>query len=240
MAKGHLRRSVAPWWWPVGRKERVWTVRPSTGPHSLERSIPLAVFIRDIVKYAGTLREARKVISSGYVKVDGVVRKDYKFPVGLMDVVEITPAKEWYRVVPHSSKFLWPRPIPESEAHLKLLRVEGKTVVSGGRVQLHFHDGRNILVDQEEGRRYRTFDSVLVTVPVMRVVNHVPFKAGSYAVIFDGGNVGVMGKIVEIVMVQRRRYWGVSLRTEDGRVVRTIADYVMPVGVEAPLVTVTA
>ena len=97
MVKRHLRRSVAPWWWPIPRKEGgVWTVRPNPGPHPLEKCLPLAIIVRDVLRYAKTLREARYVIGQGHIKVDGRVRRDYKYPVGLMDVIEIVPTGELY------------------------------------------------------------------------------------------------------------------------------------------------
>ena len=216
----------------------VWSVRPSPGPHSLNYSLPLAVIIRDMLRYAKTLREARYIISRGHVKVDGVVRRDYKFPVGLMDVVEIEPTGEVYRVVPDERKFYALLPIPSQEAHLKMLRVEGKTAVRGGRLQLHFHDGRNLVAPPDAGRHFKTFDGVLYDLKGKTVRAHVPLKLGVYAVVVRGSNVGFSGQLCEITWALKRAQSMVALKRGE-EVRRTVLNYVMPVGFDAPLIKIS-
>lgn len=235
----HLRRTTAPYWWPIPRKiGGVWVVRPSPGPHSLAYSLPLAIIIRDVLKYAKTMREARYIISRGYVKIDGVIRKDYKFPVGLMDVVEIVPTGEIYRVVPDEKKYYALIPISSEEATLKLLRVEGKTAVKGGKLQLHFHDGRNLIVSQDVGRHIKTFDTVLYDLQNKNIKMHIPFKLGAYAVVTRGSNVGFSGKLYEIVWTLKRRQSVVALKRNE-EVRRTILDYIMITGSEAPVIKIS-
>jgi small subunit ribosomal protein S4e len=234
----HLRRSLAPYWWPIPRKEGgVWIVRPSPGPHSLAYSLPLALIIRDVLKYAKTLREARYIISRGYVKVDGTVRRDYKFPVGLMDVIEIVPTGEVYRVVPDGEKYYALLPIPTQEASLKLLRVEGKTAIKGGRLQLHFHDGRNLIVPQDVGRQIKTFDTILYDLSNKTIKAHIPLKLGNIVLVTRGSNVGFSGQLYEVVWTLKRRRSVVAIKRGDV-VKRTILDYVMPVGVETPVIKI--
>ncbi|ABO09164.1 30S ribosomal protein S4e [Pyrobaculum calidifontis] len=235
----HLRKSLAPYWWPIPRKAGgVWAVRPSTGPHSLEYSLPLAVVVRDVLRYAKTLREARYIISRGYIKVDGVVRKDYKFPIGLMDVVEIVPTGEIYRVVPDEAKYYDLKPIPSSEAALKPLRVEGKTAVSGGRIQLHFHDGRNLILPPDVGRQIKTFDTVVYDLENKAIKTHLPLRLGQLAVVTHGGNIGFVGQFFEVVWTLKRRQSVVALRKGE-EVRRTILDYIMVIGTEAPVVKIS-
>jgi len=79
----HLKALAAPAFWPILRKEYKWTVKPSPGPHPIERSIPLLIIVRDILKYAKTGREARRLIAEGHFKVDGRVRRNYKYLLDL-------------------------------------------------------------------------------------------------------------------------------------------------------------
>ncbi len=235
----HLRRTLAPAWWPIPRKKGgVWVVRPSPGPHSLAYSLPLALIIRDVLKYAKTMREARYIISRGYVKVDGVVRRDYKFPVGLMDVIEIVPTGEVYRVVPDADKYYNLLPISTEEAALKLLRIEGKTMVKGGRIQLHFHDGRNLITTLEAGKQIKTFDSVLYDLRNKAIKAHIPLKLGVNAVVIHGSNVGFSGTLYEIVWTLKRKQSVVALKKGD-EVRRTILNYVMAVGSEGPVIKIS-
>ncbi len=240
MVKRHLRRYEAPWWWPISVKEYTWVVRPNPGPHPLEKCLPLALLVRDVLRYAKTLREARWIIARGYIKVDGVPRKDYKYPVGLMDVIEIVPTGEVYRMVPHPVKYLWPVPIPKEEARYKLLRIENKTMVKGGQIQLNCHDGRNIQLPYEEGNKYSTLDVILFDLEKKKIVDVVRPELGVVGLIVDGRNVGRVGIIHEIITHWRRRKSTIAIRGFDGKEYRSILDYVFAVGREKPLITVTA
>jgi len=234
----HLRREVAPPYWPILKKEYTWTVKPSPGPHPVRRSIPLGIIVRDILKYARTMREARRILSEGHIKVDGKVRKDYKFPVGLMDVLEVTTTGEAYRIVPHPQKFLTLLPIPKEEASFKLCRIEGKSNVKGGAFQLHLHDGRNLLVGAEEATKYTTYDVIKIRIPEQEIVEHVKFREGVLAVIIDGRNVGKAGKVKSIVRIFKKANALVTLEDNEGRETRTLLKYVFAVGSDKPLLEV--
>ena len=238
MPSRHLRRYQAPEWWPISTKEAVWVVRPSPGPHPLAKSLPLALLVRDVLRYAKTLREARYVIGKGLIKVDGRVRRDYKYPVGLMDVVEIVPTNEVYRMVPHPTKFLWPVPISQEEARYKLCRIENKTMVKGGQIQLNLHDGRNIQLPYEEGSKYDTLDTVLIDIVENKIVDHVKLELNSLGLIVDGKNVGYYGKITEIIQTYRKRESIAKIVTADGKEVRTIMDYLFVIGRDKPLIKI--
>ena len=121
-----LKRKPAPRFWPIQRKEFLWVVKPSAGPHSLENSLPLAVILRDILGVARTRKEAKTIVAQGKVHVDGKVRRRDNFPVGLMDVISIPEVNTTFRVVP-SYKGLVLHPIDKEETSFKLCRIEDKT-----------------------------------------------------------------------------------------------------------------
>lgn len=58
--------------------------RPSCGPHKLRECLPLAVFLRNRLKYALTYDEVKKIVNQRLVKVDGKVRTDKTYPAGFM------------------------------------------------------------------------------------------------------------------------------------------------------------
>jgi len=239
----HLRRSVAPPFWPIKRKEHVWTVKPSPGPHGLENSIPLGIIVRDILGYAKTMREARRIISSRKILVDGRVVTNYKFPVGLMDVLYISPEDKYYRVVPDPARKLRLVEISASEAGYKIGRIGRKMTVENGSLQFTLHDGRNILVRKDseiyqKALTFRTFDSLLITVPRQTIQSHIPLDKGNLAIVVEGRNVGFLGRIESIQQVFKRSRALVELRSSSGEVSRTILQYVFPVGIDKPLVTV--
>ncbi|UXD21625.1 30S ribosomal protein S4 [Ignicoccus pacificus DSM 13166] len=240
--KRHLKRLAAPFFWPIHKKEAVWAVKPRAGPHPQEESLPLLVVVRDVLKYAETSREARKLIAEGRIKVDGRVRKDYKFPVGLMDVIEIVGADEYYRMVPYPTKYLIPLRIDAEEAKYKPVRIENKTTVKGGHIQLNLHDGRNILIKVSDPRspveaeQYKTLGTLLITVPEQEIKEYVPFEPGVIAIVSSGRNVGRIGRIEEISERLGRKKTLVKMRDVNGEVFYTVASYVFPIGKEEPII----
>ncbi|MGC9136659.1 30S ribosomal protein S4e [Caldivirga sp.] len=234
----HLRRSTSPEWWPVERKGLPWSIKPSPGPHPAYSSIPLAVLLRDVFHYARTLKEARLIIGKGYVKVDGKVRRDYKYPVGLMDVVELTPISEYYRIIPDSINFLKPIRIDKAEASVKVCRIEDKTMVKEGRIQLNLHDGRNIIVEQDEGKKYETLGSVVINLEDGKLMDYYPMQPNQYVIAFSGINVGKHGTLVNWVKSFRKRDAIATVKAKEGEF-KTILDYLLVIGKESPVVKVT-
>lgn len=106
--KGRMKRSKAPSFWNIHRKEYRFTVVPSPGPHPRSECYPMLVLLRDILGLARTAREAEACIKQGEVLLDGTRRKNPRFPVGLMDVVEIPSTMKAYRMVPRNGKPLMP------------------------------------------------------------------------------------------------------------------------------------
>jgi small subunit ribosomal protein S4e len=233
---GRLKRKPAPRFWPIHRKEAVWIVRPSSGPHSLEKCLPLSLVLRDILEMAETRKEAKKIISQGKVFVDGKVRRKDDFPVGLMDVISMPDLNKFYRILP-SHKGLFLNPISKEEAGFKLFRVEGKTVVKNGTSQTALHDGSNILVKGENPESppetvYETFDTLKLGLPEKQVLDQLKTKKGNIAVITGGKNVGKQGKIVDIekTVAKKRRHALVVIEDEKGNRYQTILDFVFSVG----------
>ena len=84
----HTKRIAAGY----GKKPK-WIISQHPGAHPRDYSIPLMVVIRDILGYADNAREGKKIINSGKIFVNGVVKKDIHCGVGLMDVISIPDEK---------------------------------------------------------------------------------------------------------------------------------------------------
>ncbi len=238
----HLKALAAPRFWPILRKEYKWTVKPSPGPHPIERSIPLLIVVRDILKYAKTGREARKIIAEGHIKVDGRIRRNYKYPVGIMDVIEIVDTGETYRMVPVPIKVMTLHPISKDEASYKLCRIENKTTIKGGHIQLNLHDGRNHIVRVSDPTNpvedvYNTLGTVKISIPKQELLDYIPLKEGVIAIIIGGRNVGRVGKVLEIRRGMRRFRSIVTLEDKNGNRFQTSLDHIFPIGVDEPLIS---
>jgi small subunit ribosomal protein S4e len=214
-----LKRYAMPGWWRIAKKAYPWVTRPAPGPHPKNMCFPLQIVLRDILHVVENGDEAKKIIKAEKVLVDKKVRKSAAFPVGLMDIIELQD-KVW-RVVPDKRGLILKQ---AKQANLKLCRINGKHVISGGRFQLNLHDGRNIIVKE---KKYKVGDSVLIKLPEQEIVEHIPLKVGQPAFIIAGKNIGISG-IVKAINLRKTitEQATVLLSTSKGDV-QTLRDYVM-------------
>jgi small subunit ribosomal protein S4e len=233
---GHLKRLAAPPHLKISVKESVFTVCPSPGPHPKYECIPLLLIVRDYLRYAERSEEARKIIGAGKIFVDGRPVKDYKFPVGLMDVVSIPETGENYRVLPIYRHGLDLVEISREESGFKLGRIIRKMHVPGGHLQITLHDGRNIRFKDvtEETRQYNTRDTVKISIPSQVILGYLRLEEGKYGLLIKGPKQGLHGEIIEI----RREVTYpakpiVRLKSSIGEV-SSLLDYVMVVGEGEP------
>jgi len=201
------------------------------------------LIIRDILGLAETRKEANTIISQEQIKVDGKIQKEKGFPIGLMDVISITTIEKAYRVLP-SEKGLILHSIDAEEAKFKLCRIESKSIVKGGHVQLNFHDGRNVLVQLDDPKNpekdvYRTLDVLKMSIPDQEIVEHANLAGGVPAIIFGGKNIGRHGNIVafEERPGQRRRNLLATIEDKDGNRFQTTIDLVFAVGDKKPWIS---
>lgn len=218
----HLRRYAVPRAVKLPRKSLPWAVKPGPGPHPSDRSLPLALLLRDILGLTSTLSETKKVLAGRKVLVDGRVRADHRFPVGLMDLVSLPSMGTSFVIsVDRNGRLV---PLPTKDASSKLCRVTGKRTVKGGKIQLSLHDGKTVVGDYGE---VRVGDSLRISLPEYRVLERIPLQPGVWALITGGKNVGRTGRIARV------EGKGVELE-ENGEKFQAPPEYVFPVG-EKPL-----
>jgi small subunit ribosomal protein S4e len=241
--KKHLKRKPAPKFWPIHRKEAVWTVKPKPGPHPLSRCIPLALVVRDILKLAKTRKEAKTIISQGKIKVNGKVQREELFPIGLMDVISISEIEKTYRILP-SEKGLFLHSIGADEVEFKLCRIEDKTVVRGGHIQLNLHDGTSTLIRVENPKKpeedvYQTLDTLKLSIPDQEAIGHMKLTVGASAIFIGGKNIGKHGKItaIEEKPNQKRRDLLVTVEDNNGNRFQTTLNFVFVIGDTKPSIS---
>lgn len=230
----HLKRHRSPAFWPIHRKGGTWAVKPSSGPHSQETSIPTTVILRDQLKYAVTAREAKSLIKNGKLLVDGKIRKDDRFPVGLMDVVTIPDTGENFRVLPDHGGKLKFLSISKDESQFKLCRIIGKTTQKAGKAQLNLHDGSNIVVTSEADQ-YKIGDVLKVKVPEKEIQDFIAFKEMQHVIITGGRSQGAKGVIITLGPEAGWKKTA-SIRTPEGDDIRTLAKYLFVVGSNEPVI----
>lgn len=234
----HLKRLRVPGYWDVPRKANKWVTRPRPGPHRLFESIPLAVALRDVLKIAATGEEAKTIIKSRQVLVDGRVRTDHKFGIGLMDVVHIPKLGKHYRVVP-SHKGLKLVETDAGDAAKKLYRVDGKLSAKGGKMQLRMHDGTNMLVSAEEAKAVGAGDTLVMRIGSKSANEVLKLEKGAAVVITKGKNMGLSGKVEDIVVTGTKEPAKV-ITNVGGEKLEVIKSYVFVVGRNEPVIKLGA
>ncbi len=188
----HIKRMAAPCNWPIPRKTSYWVTKPRAGPHGVNEAMPLLSVIRDMLKLCDNSREARFIIGSRQVSVDGKVVTDYKYPVGLMDVVTVQKTKQSYRMLVDYKAKLKLVQIEDQEKDWKLARIDNKTVITKGKVQINFHDGRNMLLPKDQ---YKTGDVLKIELPTQKVMKAFKLEKGSLVLLIGGSHPGTVQTI---------------------------------------------
>ncbi len=225
----HQKRVAAPISWPITRKTYHWVVGANPGAHSTETGIPLLVVVRDILKIANNAREAKRIINEKNSCIDGVIRTDYKYMVGLFDIISLPATNEYYRVLFDSKNRF--KLFKEDANAGKLCRINNKTIVRKGAVQLNLHDGTNVLASND----YKTFDTVILDTD-RKIMKHIGYKTGNLAMIVGGEHSGEIGKIKQIRKVRGSGTNMVAISNETE--FETIEDYVYVIGETTPQIKV--
>jgi small subunit ribosomal protein S4e len=210
MARGpkkHLKRLNAPAHWMLNKLGGIWAPRPSTGPHKLRECLPIALILRNRLKYALTRREIRSIVQRRYIKVDGKVRTDMNYPAGFQDVVSIEKTNEKFRLLYDTKGRFALHRIGDEEAAFKLLRVQKASkakkatigrnpFVAGQAASIPYvvtHDGRTV---RYPNPAIKVDDVIKFDFIKNKIVDHIPFAVGSLCYITKGRNCGRIGTIL--------------------------------------------
>ncbi len=217
--KRHVKRIAAPKKLMLtDKKEKVFMKKVSPGPHPKHNAIPLVVLLRDILKVAKNEKEVRAILNDKKVRIDGKIRRDIGFPVGLMDVIDLGNAS--YRIMLDEKGRLVP--IVNEKELLKPLKIVNKVSIGKDKFQLTFHDGRTLLTSDNN---FKVGDVVLFDLSKKEVVELVKNKEGVHCLIVDGRHAGKKGKVKEIVSRGGKRE--VVIESSEGEII-TRHDYVFP------------
>lgn len=192
----HTRRITLTRSVPVfGRKRITWTMTASPGPHAKKTSVPLGVLLRDELHMAVNTREAKKILNTNQVMVDGKPVKNERRPIGLMDIVEIPKAgKIWRMQILHGR--LAAKEVSAAVAKVKLCKVINKSTVKGGKISITMHDGRNLLADNN----VKMGATIRMSVPEFKMMGMLPLSPGVRCLVISGkhaGEIAVLEKIIE-------------------------------------------
>lgn len=224
--KKHLKRLTIPKSWPIKKKGIVFTIKPNPGPHSIKSGISIGLVMRDIMGIADNSKEVKKILHDNEILVDSIRRKELKFPLGMMDVMEFKKSKEYFRILLKKGK-ISVLPIDKNEAEIKPCKITGKSLVKG-KIQLNLYDGNNILVEKDT---YKVGDTIVIGLPKHDIKEHIKLEKGCSIYLTGGKHTGYMGKIEDISLNK------ITYKQEGGEIIETLKKYVFVIGKDKPVIS---
>ncbi|MDD4250736.1 MAG: 30S ribosomal protein S4e [Candidatus ainarchaeum sp.] len=217
-----LKALNAPKTIKVNRKEKVWVVKTRAGPHNAKNSIPLGIILRDYIKIASTIKEAKNILLSNTVKIDGKIKKDYRLGIGLFDTITIEKQKLYYMVILDNKGRLILKDLKE-ELKEKICKVEHKNAL-GKKVQITTNDGRTFINNEA-----KIGDSIKINLPEGKIIKVLKLKEKAIVYITKGSHCSEKGIIKEIISSTIKREKLVKLE-QDGIIFETIAKNIIVIG----------
>ncbi len=219
----HIKRLSAPKYFSLSRKEEKFATKPNPGRHTLNESIALITVIRDKLDIAKNSKEARVVIHSGAIEVNGNAIRDVKYPVGLNDTIYIKGEDSYYLVRPGNRGAFEIEKSSREQASSQLRKVVGKYKAKKGAMLLRLHDGSTV---SAAGIEAKVNDSVVVSNGKISKV--IKFEKGGNCEVVRGIHAPQSGKIVEIKPGTASRSALIEISSGDGNF-ETVVENIMMV-----------
>merc|ERR1712179_93502 len=192
--------------WMLDKLGGVFTIKPSSGPHKQGESLPIALFLRNRLKYALTMKEVETICKQRLIKIE---KTGENFRI-IYDV---------------KGRFIVHR-ITAAEAKYKLCRVREVKTGPKNVPFLYTSDGRTIRFPDPA---VRVHDSVQVDIATGKIQDTIRFDTGNLCMITGGANSGRVGTIMS-----RGRHQGsfdiVHVKDSNGHVFATRLAYVFVIG----------
>jgi small subunit ribosomal protein S4e len=181
----HQKRLSAPKHYPVNRKEKSY-VATIKGSRDADSAIPAGLFLRDVLEYADSEKEAKKIIRKGELIRNKDPVGDVQEGVGVLDIVEIPETGEKFRVVKNGD-------------NLDFVPVENDEVV--GKVVEKSQEEGEFVYRLHSGENYRTKDDFQTggTLVFNGGVEEVKLEEGAEVIVIRGQHAGETAEVQEIV-----------------------------------------
>jgi small subunit ribosomal protein S4e len=141
--------------------------------------------------------EAKLIIKSkeGNISINGKVRTDPKFPVGIMDIVTINKTGTNYRVN-FDVKGRWRLvKISKEEAKYKLCKVTRRSMGPKKIPFITTSDGRTLRYPNPHIKEH---DTIKLNLQNNEIIDYYKYKIGAHVLIVGGNNIGRAGTIEKI------------------------------------------
>lgn len=180
----HLKAYAAPKSWTILRKVNKWTLRPKSGAHPFERSLPIGTLLKQ-TKHAKTTKEAKYIVNQKAVNVDGKLVSDIHAACGFMDVISVKDSAPIRCTIDKKGRLAFIE-TSKGEENKKICRITGKRTIKDGKIQYSLLGGRTILSKES----YKVGDSLIIEVPTQKVLGHYAMEKGHTAFLLGGAHIG--------------------------------------------------
>ena len=228
----HLKRIHAPKSWLLSKVGGIWATKPSQGPHKLRECIPLNYLLRNKLRVALNGTEAKLIVKSkeGNISINGRVRTDPKFPVGIMDIVTINKTATNYRVH-FDVKGRWRLvKISKEDAKYKLCKVTRRSMGPKRIPFITTADGRTIRFPSPNIKEH---DSIKINIESGEIIDYYKYKIGAPVLIVGGNNIGRVG-VIEKIEKHPGSYEIVYIKDTNGTVFSTRLTNIFITGDQKP------
>jgi len=231
MARGpkkHLKRIRAPKSWMIDKMGGVFATRPCQGPHKLRESMPLHLILRRKLGYALTSPEVLKILKEkeNEVRIDGKVRRNPKFPVGLMDVITIPKTGDKFRVFYDEKRRFTLLKLKDKEINQKLLKIVRVEIGANKIPYCVTHDARTIRFPESS---IKVGDTIQYNFETNTIEKHFKLAVGHKALVTMGNNLGRIG-IIQSIVKKLGNIAVITLKDEAGHVYNTRVGNVFIIG----------
>jgi len=186
-----MKRQYMPKSWPIPRKGTAYIVKSK---NYLEKSLPILIALRDMLKIATTKREVKQAIHLKNILINEKPIKNEKGSLTLFDVLTIVPSKKNYKLTISKLGKLELKEIDGNEKERKISKIINKKILKGKKTQINLSDGRNFISDL----KCNTNDSIIIDFKKDKKISCLPLKEGAKVFIFEGKHSGEEGKIIKI------------------------------------------
>ena len=211
-------------------------MKPSQGPHKLRDCIPLNLILRTKLRLALNGKEAKMIVKAreGNISIDGKVRTDHKYPVGIMDIVTINKTGMNYRVT-YDVKGRWRLvKISKEDAKYKLCKVTKRCMGPKKIPFITTSDGRTL---RYPNPHIKEFDTIKLNLENNEIVDYYKYKIGAHVLIDGGNNIGRTG-VIEKIEKHPGSYEIVYIKDNSGKEFSTRLTNIFIVGDQRPEISV--
>ena len=218
----HMKRLAVGPYSKVSRKVAAYLAKPRPGRHSLGNSVALLVILRDKLGVVANSKEAKRVIVTGQVEVNGRRVVDERYSVGFGDVIKLRPTGDVYSIGVGKKGAISVEKAGK-DASARTLKVIGKYAEKGNKIMARLLDGTVL----EAGKDVLVNDSVILENGAVKKT--LKFEKGAKCLVIKGTHASETGTIKEISK-------GSALRAQTVRVgsgaseFETLSDNIMIVG----------